>query len=308
MSRARRPARAMPARVRAFAAAVAAVMAALVPGVSARAGASARITVVAAENFYADIVQQVAGAHVGVTSIINNPNVDPHEYQASAKDAAAVATARLIIQNGLGYDAFLDRLVAASPNPQRKIIVVAALTGHRRGDNPHLWYEPATMPRVARAVVDALAAIDPSHAASYRDAHRAFETSFQAVTQAIGALRARYAGVPVAATEPVFHYMAQAIGLNVVTPVAFQRAIEDGEEPPAVAVAQMEDQLKTHKVRVLLYNTQTVSPVTTSIRRLATTAGIPVVGVSETEPPGTSYQQWMLGQLETLRAALTRAQ
>ena len=283
------------------------IVALLLWGVPASAPAAVpagRIVVVAAENFYGDIVGQLGGDHVAVTSIISDPNVDPHEYESSAKDAAAVANARLVIQNGLGYDAFMDRLMKASPNPQRRLIVVADLTGHRKGDNVHLWYDPPTIPKVAQTVYEALVQIDPGDAASFRNRYRAFQASLPPLTQAIDGVRAQYTGTPVAATEPVFGYMARATELNVITPVAFQKAIEEGGDPPATALAQMEDQLKQHQAKVLLYNTQTVSPITTRVQQLAKKVGVPVVGVSETEPPGKSFQQWMLSQLERLRIAL----
>jgi zinc/manganese transport system substrate-binding protein len=275
-----------------------------VPASAPAAAPAGRVVVVAAENFYGDIVGQLGGDHVAVRSIISDPNVDPHEYESSARDAAAVADARLVIQNGLGYDAFVDRLLKASPNPQRRLIVVADLTGHHKGDNVHIWYDPPTMPKVAQTVYEALLQLDPGNATSFRNWYRAFQASLPPLTQAIDRLRAQYAGTAVAATEPVFGYMAQATGLNVITPVAFQKAIEEGDDPPAAAMAQMEDQLKQHQAKVLLYNTQTVSPITTRVRQLAKQAGVSVVGVSETEPPGKSFQTWMLSQLEQLRTAL----
>ncbi len=289
---------------RVFASAMIVGLACLVPASSVPAAPPARIGVVAAENFYADIVGQVAGDRVRLTSILSDPNVDPHEYETNARDAAAVANARLVIQNGLGYDTFIDRLIAASPSPQRTLIVVASLTGHKRGDNPHLWYEPATMPKLARWVAEFLAGIDPGDAGSYRDRHRAFQASLQPLTEKIATLKTRHTGAPVAVTEPVFNYMARATGLNVLTPMAFQKAIEEGQDPPASAVAQMEDHLRKHQVKVLLYNTQTASPLTTRIRQLAKQSGVPVVGVSETLPPRRTFQQWMLGQLDELDAAL----
>lgn len=272
--------------------------------VAPRPPAAARFVVVAAENFYGDIVRQLAGDHVSIISILRDPNVDPHEYEANAQDAMAVANARLVIQNGLGYDTFIDHLVAASPNPRRRLLVVADLTGHHSGDNPHLWYDPATMPELARAVVEYLVQIDPGNAAFYRDQYRRVQGSLRPLAAKVAALRARYAGAPVAVTEPVFNYMARAIGLDVRTPQKFQKAIEDGTDPPVTAVAEMQDQLRSHRVRVLLYNTQTVSPLTARLRQLARQVGVPVVGVSETEPPGRSYQEWMLGQLEALDMAL----
>ena len=266
--------------------------------------AASRVVVVAAENFYGDIVGQIGGDRVAVTSIIIDPNVDPHEYETSAKNAAAVANARLIVQNGLGYDAFMDRLMKASPNPQRRLIVVAGLTVHKIGDNVHLWYDPPTIPRLAQAILEALAQIDPAGANSYRNGYRAFQASLPPMTQAIATMRGQYAGTPVAATEPVFGYMAQAVGLNVITPMAFQRAIEEGVDPPAAAIAQMEDHLKKRQVKLLIYNRQTVSPLTARVQQLAKRAGVPVVTVSETLPAGKSFQQWMLSELEQIRQAL----
>jgi len=271
---------------------------------TAPAAQSGRVAVVAAENFYGNIVGQIAGDHVALTSIISDPNVDPHEYESSTRDAVAVAKAQLVVMNGVDYDTFMDHLLAASPNPSRKVINVAVLTGHKSGDNPHLWYDPATMPKVAAVVYDALLQIDPANAGSYRLWYQALGSSWGPLTQTIAQLKAQYAGTPVAVTEPVFGYMAAAIGLNVITPEQFQKAIEDGDDPPAKALAQMEDQLKSHQAKVLLYNTQTVSPVTTRVQDLAKKVGVPVVGVSETEPPDKSFQQWMLSQLENLKAAL----
>lgn len=267
-------------------------------------GANARVSVVAAENFYGDIVGQLGGDHVAITNIISDPNVDPHEYVTSTKDAAAVAQAQLVVQNGIGYDDFLQRLMAASPNPARRLIVVAQLTGHKKGDNMHLWYDLATAPKVAAAVLDVLVQDDPADATSFRAWYRAFLASLPPLSQTVAAMKAQYAGAPVAFTEPVFGYMAEALGLKVLTSEAFQKAIEEGEDPPASALAQMDDQLKKHEVKVLIYNVQTVSPITTRVQELAKRVGVPVVGVSETEPPGNSYQQWMQSQLDALRAAL----
>ena len=274
------------------------------PVASGAAAAPSRVAVVAAENFYGDLVGQIGGDHVAVTSIIVDPTVDPHEYEVSAKDGAAVANARLVIQNGLGYDSFMTRLLKASPSRDRKSIVVGSLMGRKDGDNPHVWYDPATMPRLAQVVAETLVGLDPANAASYRSWLGAFTASMKRLNDEVARLRARYAGTPVGATEPVFGYMSDALGLRVLTPRAFQKAVEEGEEPPAAAVAQMEDQLRTHRVRVLLYNLQTVTPITTKVRQRAKQLGIPVVGVTETEPPGKTYQQWMLGQLAQLDAAL----
>jgi zinc/manganese transport system substrate-binding protein len=267
--------------------------------------APARIPIVAAENFYADVIGQIAGDHAILTSIISDPNADPHEYEASARDVAAIARARLVVVNGIGYDGFMTKLLRASPNPAREVIVVADLVGRKDGDNKHLWYDPATMLRFARTVTDTLTRIDPDNERSYRDWLRLFETSYKPFTDKVAALRAKIAGTPIAVTEPVFNYMAEALDLKVITPEAFQKAIEEGEDPPARAMAQMEDDLHGHRVKVLMYNTQTVTPVTEKIKRDAKQFRVPIVGVSETLPPGgMNYQRWMITQLDALEQAL----
>jgi len=289
---------------------VAACLAAWIVSVSVRGGFAAtapsdRPIVVAGENFYGDVTSQIAGNHVAVISIISNPNADPHEYESSANDAVEVARARLVIMNGLGYDDFVTRMISASPNPNRQIINVQLLLGHKTGDNVHLWYDPATMPKVAQTITDALIKIDPANTQYYNDWLGQFQKSLDPLHEKIAQMRAKYAGTPVAFTEPVFGYMAAAIGLKVLTPEAFQRAIEDGTEPPASAIAQNDDLYRTHQVKVLLYNVQTVTPITTNVQKRAKELGIPVVGVSETEPLGKTFQDWMLSQLNELDAALS---
>ena len=262
------------------------------------------IPVVGTENFYGDLLTQICGARCAVTSLLNDPNADPHEYESSARDAAAVAEARLVIENGEGYDTFMDHLLAASPDPRRQVIRVQSLTGAPDGADPHLWYDPATMPKVAAAAASDLARIDPAHAADYQGAARQFTTSMQAVDGEIAAIRAAYPDAPVACTEPVFGYMGGALGLRVLTPPAFQRAVEDGNDPSAADLAAQEELLAGHRVRVLIYNLQTSTPVTAGIRDLARRQGVPAVGVTETEPAGRTYQQWMLDQLQAMAAAL----
>jgi zinc/manganese transport system substrate-binding protein len=274
-------------------------------GRAARAPAGAAgIPVVAAENFYGELAGQVCGGRCAVTSILRNPAADPHTYESSVADAAAVANARLVIENGMGYDAFVDHLLAASPDKARLVINVQALTGHGSGDNPHLWYDPGTMPAVAKAVADDLAGIDPAHAADYRAAAERFDASLQPLMAEIAKIRATYPGAPVAATEPVFGYMERALGLDDLMPASFQRAIEDGNDPSAQDAAAAEQLLNQRRVRLLIYNLQTETPVTTRMRELAATDGIPTVGVTETEPAGTTYAGWMLDQLVQVERAL----
>lgn len=267
------------------------------------AAAPARIPVVAAENFYGDVVGRIAAGRVLLTSIISDPNVDPHEYASSTRDMAAIARARLVIVNGMGYDGFMTKLLRATPNPQREVMDVGKLVGRRQGDNVHLWYDPAVMLAFARAVTGFFVRIDAANARSYQNRRLLFEASYKPFTEKVAAMRARLPGTPVGATEPIFEYMAEALGWRILTSKEFQKAVEEGQDPPARAVADMEDQLRKHEIKLLVYNVQTVSPVTERIRKDAGRLGIPVVGLSETLPPGLSYPRWMLTQLDELEQA-----
>jgi len=271
------------------------------PDYPAAAGA---LSVVAAENFYGDLLHQLGGTNLRVFSFLKDPNVDPHEYESSAADARAVADASLVVENGDGYDTFLDKLLSASPNSSRVVINVQHLVGAADGSNPHLWYDPAVMPRVAQAAADALVRLDGNHASLYRQNLSATLASLGDIEAKVMQLRPTLNGQPVAFTEPVFGYMSDALGLQVLSPEAFMKAVEEGNDPPSQAVAAEQDLLTGHRVKVLIYNSQAVTPLTTSIRQLALTNGVPVVGVSETEPAGQDYQHWQLAQLAAVAAAI----
>jgi len=281
---------------------VAAGVAALVVS-SAAFAQNARIPVVAAENFYGDVVHQLGGDHVDVTSILSNPNEDPHLFEASPKTARALQHASLVVYNGADYDPWMTKLLDASKNAKRTTIVAADLVGKKGGDNPHLWYDPATMPAVARAVGAALVAADPAHKADY-DANLAkFLDSLKPIDAKVAALHARYAGVPVTATEPVFGYMSDAIGLAMRNP-RFQLSVMNDTEPSASDIAAFEKDLREKRVRVLIYNSQATEALTKRMLKLAQQSQVPAVSVTETEPAGTTFQQWMLAQLDALSTAL----
>jgi zinc/manganese transport system substrate-binding protein len=272
------------------------------PGGSA---GGAAIPVVGTENFYADLLTQVGGDRVNATSLLNDPNADPHEFETSPQDGVLVADARLVIVNGIGYDDFMTHLLEASPDPSRIVIDVQQVMGVPDDANAHIWYDPATMPRVAQAVATALGQLDPAHATDYMARAQAYTTSLAPLDAKIAELKARYSGAPVAFTEPVAGYLAAAIGLDVRTPEGFQKAIEDGTDPAPADVAAERDLLTGKQVRVLLYNSQVASPITGQIHDLAVANGIPVVGVAETIPAGYQhYVDWQLGQLDALEAAL----
>jgi zinc/manganese transport system substrate-binding protein len=269
------------------------------------AGTAAPIAVLGTENFYADLLAQIGGARVSATSLLNDPNADPHAFESSTQDAVIVADARLVIVNGLGYDAFMDKLLAASPSSDRTVINVQARLGLADGSNAHIWYDPATMPAVAAAVTKALDAIDPANA-FYFDARKAlYLASLQPIAAKIATMKSQFSGTPVAFTEPVAGYLAEAIGLQVLTPEGFQKSIEDGTDPAPADVAGESDLLTGKKVKVLIYNSQVTSPITTQMHDLAVANGIPVVGVAETIPGAYSdYVSWQLGQLNQLEQAL----
>jgi zinc/manganese transport system substrate-binding protein len=271
-------------------------------GSSTSAGPNA-IRVVAAENFYGDITHQLGGSHVSVTSIISDPNADPHEYESSTADAKAIAAAHVVIENGVGYDSFMDKLLAASPNSARVVINVGDLLGRTEGDNPHVWYNVDWMGRLADKITATLQRLQPANAAEFTRLNQQFKASMQPISSTIAAIKAKHNGEHLTQTEPVFGYMGEALGLRI-DDGDFQHAIEEGTDPPPQAVAQIDVEINRHQVKALLYNSQTVSPITDKVKALAKQQHLPVIGVSETEPAGKDYEQWMQSQLDTLQNAL----
>ncbi|AOJ76074.1 metal ABC transporter solute-binding protein [Burkholderia ubonensis] len=267
---------------------------------------AAAVNVVAAENFYGDVASQIGGRHVAVTSILSNPEQDPHLFEASPKTARALQQAQLVIYNGADYDPWMGKLLAASKQAKRATIVVADLVGKKAGDNPHLWYDPATMPAAARAIAAELGRADPAHKADYDANLQKFVASLKPVDDKVAALRAQYKGVPVTATEPVFGYMSDAIGLDMRNQ-RFQLAAMNNTEASAQDVAAFESDLRKRQVRVLIYNSQAEEPVTKRMLKIARDGGVPTVSVTETQPAGKTFQQWMAGQLDALGKALSTA-
>lgn len=265
------------------------------------------LNVVAAENFYGDIAEQLGGPSVKVSSILTNPDQDPHLFEASASTARDIAAARIVIYNGVNYDPWMTKLLSASRPKGREVIEVAQLVHRKVGDNPHLWYDPATMPALARELSAMLMRLDPANRDDYERRLAAFKAAILPISNKIAELRQKYAGTPVTATEPVFGYMAEAIGLKMRN-ARFQLAVMNDAEPSASEIAAFQKDLKTRAVKVLLYNNQTSEELTERMRELAKSAGVPVVGVSETAPPGTRFQDWMLSELADLDDALSRKQ
>jgi len=274
-------------------------------GASAAGTDPGKIVAVGAENEYADVIGQIGGQYVQVSAIMSNPNTDPHTFEASPAVAREISAAQLIVQNGVSYDTFMSTIESAAPGNSKVIDVQKLLGLPDSTPNPHLWYNPATMPKVADAVAADLAAIQPAHAAYFRANAKSFVASLDSWNSAIAAFKKAYAGVPVATTEPVADYMLQAVGADNLTPWTFQADIMNGVDPSPQNVALQKALFTDHKVKVFLYNQQVTDPLTESLITLANQNGIPVVGVYETMPtPGYDYQTWMLTEVQDLRKAV----
>jgi zinc/manganese transport system substrate-binding protein len=276
-------------------------------GASGAAASVTKITAIGAENEYADVIAQVGGKYVQASSIMSDPNTDPHTFEASPAVAREITAAKLIVQNGVGYDDWATTIENADPSDGRKVINVQQLLGLPDSTpNPHLWYKPSTMPAVASAIAADLAQIDPAHASYYKANAASFTASLSAWNSAIAAFKLAHPGTPVATTEPVADYMLQAVGADNLTPWAFQADIMNGTDPSPQDVAIENSLFTQHKVRVFLYNQQVTDSLTESFIKLADENGIPVIGVYETMPtPGFDYQSWMLAEVNALNKAVT---
>jgi zinc/manganese transport system substrate-binding protein len=273
----------------------------------AAATSTAKITAIGAENEYADVIGQIGGKYVNVSAIMSNPNTDPHTFEASPAVAREVSAAQLVVQNGVGYDTFMNTIESAAPNSSRKVIDVQTLLGLPDSTpNPHLWYKPTTMPAVANAVAADLGQLDPAQASYFKANAASFITSLTAWNNAIAAFKSAHPNVPVATTEPVADYMLQAVGADNMTPWTLQADIMNGVDPSPQNTALQDSLFTQHKVKVFLYNQQVTDSLTESYIKLAEQNGIPVVGVYETMPtPGYDYQSWMLAEVNALNKAVT---
>ena len=272
---------------------------------SSTAGA-APVNVVASTNVWGDIAKQVGGGHVNVTSIMSDPNADPHQFEADAKTGAALSKAQFVIENGLSYDNFMDKLLTASPNPSRVILNAADVMQISGPDaNPHIWYDIAKIPAVASGIADQLGKLDPGGAATFAANAKTFNDSLAPVNTAIANIKAKYPGAPVGYTERVPGYLVEAAGLTLATPASFAQSIEDGNDPSPADNAAMDAALTDKKIKVLLYNGQVTSPATDTVKHLAQKSGVPIVGVTETLPPtDKDFQDWQLRQVNEITTAL----
>jgi zinc/manganese transport system substrate-binding protein len=280
-------------------------------GGSGKAGSSdstSKITIVAAENFWGSLVSQLGGTHVNVTSIVSDPNTDPHEYESNPADAIAITNARLVIVNGAGYDTWALNIISAENNPNQVVLNVQKLINQSVDANPHFWYSPYYVNYTVKAMYKDLISIDPGDSAYYKQQYATLNASlWSSYMSREVEIKQKFAGTPVASTESIFVYMANATGLEVVSPPGFMKAVAEGTDPSAQDVATFEQLLATGNstVRVLVYNEQTVTPLTQSIKSLAAQHEVPTIGVTETiQPPDATFQAWMGGELFDLQNAL----
>ena len=271
--------------------------------VEVRADQNAPITVIAGENFWGSLISQLGGNEVAVTSIVSDPNADPHEYETNANDAKIFATANYVILNGAGYDSWGDSLLSASTNGNRKVLNVAQLLGKKDGDNPHFWYSPDYVNRVIAQMESDLISMDPKDTIYFQAQYKLLQSSLAEYQNRILNIKHDFGGRKVASTESIFVYLADASGLDLISPPEFIDAVAEGNDPPASSVVEFEKQINNHEPTVLVYNEQT--PLTDNMKKLAAEAEIPTIGITETiQPPDATFQEWMNAQLLQLQNAL----
>lgn len=273
---------------------------------------SSKIQVVSGENFWGSLISQLGGTHVQVLSIVSDPNADPHEYETSSVDAQAIATASLVVVNGAGYDDWALRLISASNNPSRTVLNVANLIGKQLGDNPHFWYSPIYVNQTVHQMYEDLVSIDSADSAYYRQQYASLNVSLGMYNIRIDEIRQQYSGTLVASTESIFQYLADATGLNLISPQEFMKAVAEGNDPSAQSIVQFYQQIVNASMpgnaTVLVYNQQTVTPLTTNVRSKAGVDGLQIVPVTETiQPPNLSFQDWMNAELLALEKGLHAA-
>lgn len=263
-----------------------------------------KIQVVAAENFYGEVAQAVGGDRVEVTSILTNPNTDPHGYEPTPNDTEAVQHAQVVVYNGVGYDGWMEKLLGADSEANTKSVIKVAedLQGKKTGDNEHVWYDPTTMSKLATSLADKLAKIDPSHAKAYHQRAKAYIASLSPLTEKVQKLK-QSSATPIDVSEPIFDYMAKSLNLKI-NDVKFAKAIDEGTDPAPTDVAALQNDLKGKKVKLFVYNAQNSSPIVDNMVKLAKSSGVPIVQVTETEPKGKNYLQWMMDQLDEIGKSL----
>jgi zinc/manganese transport system substrate-binding protein len=271
--------------------------------------AAAQIQVVAAENFWGSIAAQLGGSRVQVTSIIDNPATDPHDYEPTAADARTMATAKLVIENGIGYDPWAPKLLSANPVDGRVVLNVGDIVGIKTGGNPHRWYSPTNVQQVIDAIVADYKRLDKGDAAYFDQQKSRLENQGLAKYKSlIASIRQRFSGVPVGASESIFEPLAEGLGLKLLTPAGFMNAISEGTDPTAADRSTTDNQIRSKQIKLWVFNSQNSTPDVQRLTSEARAAGVPVATITETPVPATaSFQDWQSRQLEAIQAALASA-
>ncbi len=263
---------------------------------------NSKIQIVAAENFWGSLVNQIGGNQVSVTSLVNDPNADPHQYEVNSLTAKLFAKANYVIVNGAGYDNWATSIINANPSSNRIVLNVANLLNKKNGDNPHFWYNPNYVNRVVLSIKNDLVKIKPKQSSYFNNNYQALVTKLAVYQNNLAYIKKNFSGVNVASTEDIFVYLAQASGLNLISPPDFMQAVANGNDPSASSIVTFENQLKSNQVKLLVYNSQTVNPITESIKNIARANNIPVIAISETiEPTNLSFEDWMNQQIVNIK-------
>lgn len=265
------------------------------------------LRIVAAENFWGSIASQIGGNRVLVDSIVSDPNADPHEYESSAKDARDFANSKLVIINGLGYDSWANKLIDANPIKNRDVLNVGEYLNLKIGDNPHVWYNISYTKLISKQIYNELSKLDPENSSYYLNNYTKLNNSLNSIISKENSIAAKYKNTSVASTESIFYYMAKEMNLKLISPYDFMQSISEGNDPPAISVATFINQLNLRQPAILIYNQQTESPITESMKNLAKNNNIQVIGVTETMPIKLTYQEWMNNQINQIDRALSNA-
>ena len=261
-----------------------------------------KIQIVAAENFWGSLLSQIGGNQVDVTSLVTDPNADPHEYEVSSTVAKQFAKANYIVLNGAGYDSWAQSMINSAASSNAVILNVASLLGKKNGDNPHFWYNPIYVNETVLAMKNDLVKIRPSQTAYFNKNYQTLLDKLKVYQNNLASIKNQFSGQKIASTEDIFVYMASASGLNLISPIDFMQAVANGNDPSASSIVEFQDQIKNHQVKLLIFNAQTVNPITDSMKTLAAQNHIPVVAITETiSPPGLSFEDWMNGQVINIK-------
>ncbi|MFJ1753306.1 metal ABC transporter solute-binding protein, Zn/Mn family [Kitasatospora sp. NPDC088134] len=272
-------------------------------------GSGKVVRVAAAESFWGSIATQLGGEHAKVTNIISNPDADPHDYEPTAADGRTVAGAQYVITNGIGYDAWSDKLIAANPAPGRTALKVGDLVGVKEGGNPHQWYSPDSVHRVVDRITADYQQLDPADAAYFEQRKAAFlGTALAPYDQLVARIKASYAGTPIGASESIVTPLAEGLGLKLLTPEGLLDAVSEGTDPTAADKAGADEQIRSKQIKIYVYNSQNDTPDIKAQVEAAKAQGIPVATVTETpDPADAAFQDWQLAELRGIAAALQQA-